>query len=305
MLAERIADAINRAKAGRIIADSEELVRDAHATFRQEAYQKAIDLVAQQTAQEEFSPRRSEPGRTWKNKGRQKTTHMTVNGLLELVRTIYWNKQRGTVAPLDQLLGIADDHYSPGVREMACRLSLNVAFVPASENLLRTSHLCIPPSAFRDLVEREGRRVEQAIRGGHYGPDWTAEDCTDQTLITGADGVMVPLVTAEQKKKRRRTEAKNRKEQGRQSTAKPGRPRRGGDGAYKESKIVSFYDPDKAPTYAVGTSGNHVALGRLRLRQRADGIVLRHTDHASQRPRHALGQGQRGGDNGPGQPVLL
>ncbi|MEI7835774.1 MAG: hypothetical protein WCK05_05110, partial [Planctomycetota bacterium] len=34
---------------------------------------------------------------------------MTVNGRLELVRTIYWNKQRGTVAPLDQLLGLADD----------------------------------------------------------------------------------------------------------------------------------------------------------------------------------------------------
>ena len=55
VLVERIADAINKAKAGRIIADSEELVRDAHATFRQEAYQKAIDLVAQQTAQEELS----------------------------------------------------------------------------------------------------------------------------------------------------------------------------------------------------------------------------------------------------------
>ena len=38
VLAERIADAINKAKAGRIIGDSEELVRDAHATFRQEAY---------------------------------------------------------------------------------------------------------------------------------------------------------------------------------------------------------------------------------------------------------------------------
>lgn len=55
-LAEKIAGAINDAKAGRIIADSEELVRNAHAVFRQQAYQKAIDLLGKQMAQEDFSP---------------------------------------------------------------------------------------------------------------------------------------------------------------------------------------------------------------------------------------------------------
>jgi hypothetical protein len=56
VLAEKIAVAINSAKPGRIIADSEEPVRDAHAVFRQQAYQKAIDLLAQRMAQEGFSP---------------------------------------------------------------------------------------------------------------------------------------------------------------------------------------------------------------------------------------------------------
>ena len=55
-LKQKICDAINQAKAGRIIADSEVPVRDAHATFRQQAYQRAIDLLAQQTAKEAFSP---------------------------------------------------------------------------------------------------------------------------------------------------------------------------------------------------------------------------------------------------------
>ena len=55
-LAEQMAAAINGAKAGRIIADSEELVRDAHAVFRQQAYQKAIDLLGQRMGQEDFSP---------------------------------------------------------------------------------------------------------------------------------------------------------------------------------------------------------------------------------------------------------
>ena len=53
-LAEEMASAMNQAKAGRIIADSEEPVRDAHGRFRQEAYQKLLRLL--QAKQEAFSP---------------------------------------------------------------------------------------------------------------------------------------------------------------------------------------------------------------------------------------------------------
>ena len=56
VLAEKIAEAINTAKAGRIIADSEEPVRDAHAEFRQKAYQRALDLLQNNRLQEDFSP---------------------------------------------------------------------------------------------------------------------------------------------------------------------------------------------------------------------------------------------------------
>ena len=55
-LAEKIAQAINTARAGRIIADSEEPVRDAHAVFRQKAYQRALDLLQDKALQEDFSP---------------------------------------------------------------------------------------------------------------------------------------------------------------------------------------------------------------------------------------------------------
>jgi hypothetical protein len=194
---------------------------------------------------------------------------MTVNGRVEFERTVYWNRQAGTVAPLDELLGMAAENYSPGVREMVCRLSLNEAFAPASESLRRTAQLSLSRSAIRDLVEREGRRAESAIRQGQYGPGWTAANCTDQTIITGADGVMVPAVTEEQKRKRRASEAKKRKKRGRSSTAKPGRPKTGADGPYKEFKIASFYDPDKAHQYAVGTRGDHAVLGRILRREGA------------------------------------
>ena len=188
---------------------------------------------------------------------------------MEFCRTVYWNAEVGSVAPLDELLGMATESYSPGVREMGCRLSLNEAFVPASENLARMAQLWISHSALRELVEREGRRAEQSIRSGQYGPDWTAADCKEQTLITGADGVMVPLVTDEQKRKRRGSETLKRQREGRHSTAKRGRPKSGSDGPYKEFKIVSFYDLEMSHKYAVGTSGNHEVLGRHMRREAA------------------------------------
>lgn len=53
-LAEEMAEAMNEARSGRIIADSEEPVRDAHGRFRQKAYEKAIGLL--QAKREDFSP---------------------------------------------------------------------------------------------------------------------------------------------------------------------------------------------------------------------------------------------------------
>jgi len=55
-LTEEICQAINAAKAGRIIADSEEAVRDAHAVFRRKAYQRALGLLQEKVVQEAFSP---------------------------------------------------------------------------------------------------------------------------------------------------------------------------------------------------------------------------------------------------------
>lgn len=53
-LAEEVAKAMNAARDGRIIADTEELVREAHTAFRERLYEKAIGLL--QDRQEAFSP---------------------------------------------------------------------------------------------------------------------------------------------------------------------------------------------------------------------------------------------------------
>jgi len=54
LLVQRVAEAMNAAKDGRIIADTEELVRDANAEFRERVYGQALRLL--QNKQEAFSP---------------------------------------------------------------------------------------------------------------------------------------------------------------------------------------------------------------------------------------------------------
>lgn len=62
-LANQVAEALNRARPGRIIAESEEPVRDANAEFRQRIYEQGISLL--QDKQKAFPPsaeRSSEQG---------------------------------------------------------------------------------------------------------------------------------------------------------------------------------------------------------------------------------------------------
>lgn len=53
-MVQEVVEAMNNAKPGSIIADSEEPVRDANAKFKQQIYQKALGLL--QKKQEAFSP---------------------------------------------------------------------------------------------------------------------------------------------------------------------------------------------------------------------------------------------------------
>jgi Mg2+/Co2+ transporter CorB len=57
-MAQKMADAINNAEYGAIIAQSEEQVRDANAEFREKAYKKALNLLSEQA----FSPSADKTG---------------------------------------------------------------------------------------------------------------------------------------------------------------------------------------------------------------------------------------------------
>lgn len=93
-------------------------------------------------------------------------------------------------------------------------------------------------------------------------------------VITGADGVKVPLVTEAEKSKRR----KNRRSKPR-GRSRRRHIRRGSDQRYKEFKILAFYDPSHERQYAIGTSGDHKVLGRM-MRRHAAMIKLDKADIA-------------------------
>jgi hypothetical protein len=122
-------------------------------------------------------------------------------------RTVYWSAPTGTVIPIDQWLGLTEHRFRPGMREMCCREALHCPFEVASANLQRTAQLSLDGRTLREMVEDEGRAVVAAQQRGTLRPAFTAADGTDQTLVGGTDGVMVPQVTQAQKDKRRATEA--------------------------------------------------------------------------------------------------
>lgn len=210
-----------------------------------------------------FPPRQTMPQLKWKNKGKQQVSYLTVNGRVEVQRTIYWNETYKSIAPLDKVLGIDTNSHSRGVREICCRESINNAFIKASDNIERLAQITVSHESVRKIVEATGAKVSSLQHKAALEPEFAVEDCVEQTLITGTDGVMVPLVTEKQKKNRRKTEAKKRKELSRKSYAKACRPRKGSDGDYKEFKITCFYSKDKEQQYVMGTGGDHKIIGRV------------------------------------------
>jgi hypothetical protein len=131
-------------------------------------------------------------------------------------------------------------------------------------------------------VETEGQAMLQARRQALLSPDWDACDCTGgvagKTLVlVGADGVMVPVITAAEKAKRR---AGRRHVRRRGKAVHRARRHRGEDQGWKELKIGLFYDAHKEHCYAFATKGNHEEFGR-QLRREAAKIRLGQADQTA------------------------
>jgi hypothetical protein len=189
----------------------------------------------------------------FRNKGRQDKHVWTVNGSVTLWRRFWHSPQQGTSVPVDVRVDAQEQNYTPGVREMACRLNNDGKdFDGTAENLHRTALIRMSGEKLRQIVLEEGRAVLDAQQQDQVPVAFHAEDCqvpgSDITrLYVGSDGVMVPTITDAEKQKRR--EKVVAKRQAKPDPADGGRkprplpPRRPGtDQAFKEFKAIVFHD---------------------------------------------------------------
>lgn len=198
------------------------------------------------------------------------------------MRRVRWHcPQDGSETPVDRVLDKAESTISEGVREMACRVNQNASsFEKAAKNLWRTAHFKVSKETLRQLVEEEGRACLHATQRAELGPKWSSEDCTTNEgthrVYLGCDGVKVPLVTDEEKKKRRQNIRDKRRRRGRKCKPLP-RAKAGADNAYKEFKVGYLYDEKKNHRNVGVTAGNHEAAGRM-LKRMGDQVGLSQAD---------------------------
>jgi hypothetical protein len=192
---------------------------------------------------------------------------LTINDRITLTRRVWYSASAGTLALLDAWVDAAEATVSLGVRELACRLNQNSSnFDKTAENLRRAAQVQASGETLRQLVEAEGRTVLEMQRLGNLRPNWKAADCRTPEGRTrvyfGSDGVKVPMVTATEKQRRRQKVKEKRRRCGKKARPlPPAKP--GADQAYKEFKIVAYYDETQAHCHASITSGDHRAAGRL------------------------------------------
>jgi len=217
-------------------------------------------------------------GQRLRNKGKQRTTVLCIVGRVSLRRTWWHSPTAGSDAPLDAWIMQDGSSVTVGVREMACRLNNDAAsFQKAADNLRRAAQLAMSAEQLRLVVEAEGRRVIESQQAGAIPCAFTARDCripdepAHTRMYAGVDGVMVPLVTdAEQKKRREKVVQKRRKRAAQGHTLKPLAPRKpGSDLPYKEFKTITFYDQTNAHRHIVLARTKRTGVGAVLKREAA------------------------------------
>jgi Uncharacterised protein family (UPF0236) len=197
-----------------------------------------------------------------RNKGVREARVLTAGGEIALGRRYFWGKGRGGVYPVDRLLGLEGGRISAGAREVLCRLGIVEDFAGAADDAKRIGNVPVCRERLRQIVEAEGMKVTQVRSEGSLPAAFTQADAKvpgqDKTrMYGGIDGVMAPMVTQEEKRKRRKDQVIRRQKrvnQGLKNTkalppAKPGH-----DEKYREMKIGIFYNQDKTLRHCFATA---------------------------------------------------
>jgi hypothetical protein len=190
-----------------------------------------------------------------------------VNGLVSLERIRWWSPEHGTDDTIDRLIGLVAGTVSAGVRQMCCRVAITQqGFRKGAEHLEHLAQIKIGPERLRVISEGEGRVVLGLQNRGELMTDLNVENSRTgperlSRVYSGVDGVKVPMVTQQEKQKRRQKRGSAVKGSRRH------RMRKGADNAYKEFKIATFYDEPNMHRHVVATAGDHTVLGKLMRRQ--------------------------------------
>ena len=160
---------------------------------------------------------------------------------------------------------------------MCCRVAISQqGFRKGAEHLYNLAGIKISPERLRMISESEGQRVLLLQSKGCIEPDLNAQNSKitpdgPSRAYTGVDGVMVPMITQEEKQKRRKKRGPKPKGSRRRRMCK------GADNTYKEFKIATFYDESNEHRHVVATAGDHKVLGKL-VRRQAGSLKLNEFD---------------------------
>ena len=224
-------------------------------------------------------------------KGSHTARVLTADGEIKLKRPYFWGKGRTGIFPADAAVGITDGRVSPGAKEVLCRLGIVQDFRQAADDARRIGNVPVGRERLRKLVEGEAAAITQKRNAGTLKASWTsadakidpaAKDASPTRVYLGADGVLVPTVTEQEKEKRRKNQAIRRQQRSAEGVGniKPLPPARAGsDQRYKEMKIGLFYDQPKAHRHAFVTEANSEAFGPL-LKQHATQVAFEQADES-------------------------
>lgn len=108
----------------------------------------------------------------------------------------------GQIAPLDEALGLASNQKSAvGLQQVACLVAIFVPFETAAMLLKQLTGIEISSQAIWEWVQSAGQRMMECLEaelaelaaGKEPETEAISAEIAAQTLLTGADGVMVPF----------------------------------------------------------------------------------------------------------------
>jgi hypothetical protein len=209
-----------------------------------------------------------------KCKGRQKTGFTGVSGHIKIRRRRYQYAKTGNHVPVDDLIDRAGRRATLALRELCCMLNSGAgSFEITAKHLRKAAGVCLSGETIRKMVEAAGEQAGKMTESGLMRPVWSVSQCSEQgtgagqsgaTTYVGMDGFMSPVITREEKEKRRKKTNAKRRLRGKKARKLP-RMKPGSEGPhhYKETKLVTFYNQDKKRRQVSVTRGGCDAAGLL------------------------------------------